>query len=130
MQIAQCAAQLMSASRGSSRLVRLVIAATSSILLIGLLAWVVRAGPKSVFDEQGRLVQRGTVTQGVKPGSYEVVFDRPYAAPPELTWTYKPLGCKWIQKRADGFRFKIILRGAHDLAPRWMAKGIPAKPGD
>ena len=95
-------------------------------LIVGV--WAVGGKEKSgpTFDKQGRLVQRGTVTEGVRTGEFEVIYVRPFAAPPELSWAYKPLGCQWIQQRADGFRFKITLRGAHDLVPRWVAKGLAA----
>lgn len=127
---AECAKRLSTAYFRSPKPVRWGMAAGLPIALIVLLVWAIEGQEKfrPTFDEQGRLVQRGTVTEGVGIGEFEVIYDRPFAVPPELSWAYKPLGYEWIQQRADGFRFKITLRGAHNLAPRWVAKGVAAEP--
>ncbi len=80
--------------------------------------------PTPEFDEQGRLLQRGSVTEVHGTGVYEVSYPRPYATPPELSWLNRPMGYRMLEERADGFRFEVTLRGPHDLAPRWEARGI------
>ena len=98
-------------------------AVPAAVVVLVIVAMALRS-PLPEFDEQGRLLQRGSVAEVHGPGVYEVSYPRSYATPPELSWLSRPMGYRMLEERADGFRFEVTLRGPHDLAPRWEARGI------
>ena len=100
--------------------------AAPAAVIVVIILFVALRSPPAELDEQGRLVRRGLVAEVDGPGIYDVTYLRPYTSPPELTWPNRPLGYRMLEERADGFRFEVTLRGPHDLAPRWEARGPAA----
>ena len=106
---------------------RIAVWAVPAAVIVLIVAAIVLRSPPPELDEQGRLVQRGSVTEVRGPGVYEVSYPRRYAGSPELSWLSRPMGYQMLEERADGFRFEVTLRGPHDLAPRWEARGMAAE---
>ncbi len=100
-----------------------------AVVIVVVVTLAVLGEPDDGLDEQGRLVQQGTVAGADGPGTYNVTYPRPYASPPDLRWLSRPTGYNMLEERPDGFRVEITRRGPHDLTPRWEARGIPAEKG-
>ncbi len=124
--IVELAGHALAAGKRLPLRVKLLAAAVTVLVAAVVILAVLRGAATAEFDAQGRLVQRGSVPEAARPGTYEVRYPQPYAALPELVWLTRPMQLRMIEERPRGFRFEIIRTAPHDLPPRWEARGEAA----